>query len=114
MKFYYLFIIFIVIAKFIFFGLSIYREYLVFKKLENTNLYKNIDKWRLHSELLVNVLISFLLIYLFNPHYPKLYLIDKETKIILFAYGWITLVTASWEDIFGESFIFKLFKHFFK
>jgi len=113
MKFYHSFIILIVILKLMFFGLSIYREYLIFKKSKNSTLYDNITKLRLHSELIISLLISFLLIYLFNPYYPKIYLIDKETKIILFAYGWITLVTASWEDIFGESFIFKLFKDFF-
>ena len=41
-------------------------------------------------------MMSILLIYLFNPRVDRSVLIDKETKILLYLFGFILLIIAKW------------------
>jgi Mg2+/citrate symporter len=118
MKFYDVYIIFIILFKTTFFILSLIHIYLIIKERKSiknnsnknnksnnniNNFQKNIEYWRSRCEFVVNILISLLLIYLFNPISPKLYLIDRETKIVLFAFGFILFLTSRWSDFIDES-----------
>ena len=48
-----------------------------------------------------------LIIYLFNPKYNRENLIDYETKVLLYLFGFILLITAEWSAFFKESSWFK-------
>ena len=48
--------------------------------------------WAARVSFLFEMLIAFLLIYLFNPRNDKIYLIDMETKILLYVYGFILII----------------------
>jgi hypothetical protein len=83
----------------------------------NTNNLKTqqrIEYLRSSCEFVVTVLISSLLIYLFNPFYPKLYLVDKETKIVLCLFGIILLLTSKWHIVFNTNKFFVLFQEFLR
>ena len=51
-----------------------------------------------------------LLIYLFNPRNDRSILITHETKILLYLFGFILLITADWNVFFHESPFFKKFQ----
>ena len=125
MKYYDLYINLIVLLKVIFFILSIIHIYYKIKdNKKNTNnnndnsnkksqqTQQYIEYLRSRCEFVVTILMSFLLIYIFNPLYPKLYLIDGETKVLLFAFGFILLLTAKWSDFINVSNLFVLFQDF--
>ena len=54
--------------------------------------------------------MSCLLIYLFNPRSNRVVLIDNETKVLLFLFGIIVLITAKWNIFIKENQIFKYFQ----
>jgi len=80
----------------------------------NLTIEQHVEYLRSSCEFIVTALISLLLIYLFNPLYPKLYLIDKETKIVLFLFGIILLLTAKWNDFLRTDRLFALFQEFLR
>ena len=100
------FIFFIKILYLIFTGLTIYYTY---KK--NNNLVKIFTFWKHHIEFIFVALMSALLVILFNPFFNGFYLIDNETKLLLFIYGIIILINAQWGLFFKESNIFKIIKN---
>ena len=131
MKLYEYYIYLIIFFKTIFFILSLIHIYFKIKdnrnktsdntnNTNNTNnnnannlkIQQRVEYLRSSCEFIVTILISCLLIYLFNPLYPKLYLIDKETKIVLFLFGIILLLTSKWSDFFHTSKFFVLFQEF--
>jgi uncharacterized ion transporter superfamily protein YfcC len=131
MKYYGLFIYLIIFLKIIFFILSMMHIYFKIKdnkkntansntntnanNANNANNQKTIERveyLRSRCEFIVTFLMSLLLIYIFNPLYPKIYLIDKETKYLFFIFGTILLLTAKWSDFFDTGNFFKLFQEF--
>jgi hypothetical protein len=54
---------------------------------------------------------SGLLIYVFNPRVDRSILVDNETKVLLYLFGFILLITAKWELFFKESPLLKKFQH---
>ena len=52
-----------------------------------------------------------LLIFLFNPRVNKILLIDYETKILLYIFGFILLITADWSLFFEESKFLKYLQY---
>ena len=63
--------------------------------------------WAERVSSLFEILIAFLLIYLFNPlrHHP----IKKMTKITLFLFGIMTILRTNWSKFIGESLLANLF-----
>jgi hypothetical protein len=121
MKYYDLYIYLIIFFKIIFFILSIINIYLKIKNKKTTDNANNNTKQKIKNlveylrsrcEFIVTCLMSLLLIYIFNPLYPKLYLIDWETKYLLFVFGTILLLTAKWSNFFDTGNFFKLFQDF--
>jgi hypothetical protein len=47
--------------------------------------------------------MAILLIYLFNPRRGEMIMIDGETKILLYLFGVVLLITAKWADFFREA-----------
>jgi uncharacterized membrane protein YiaA len=63
--------------------------------------------WKERIEFVFIILMSFLLIYLFNVTTNRLSMIDHETKLLLFLFGFVLIITAKWDTFFEESEIFK-------
>lgn len=57
--------------------------------------------WAERISLLFEILIAFLLIYLFNPLNPRP--ITKMTKITLFMFGFLIILKTNWSTFIGES-----------
>ena len=80
--------------------------YLKIKGKENSDLDKKIVYWKDKFEFIFIFLMSLLLLYLFNPRKPDI-VIEGETKILLFLFGFVLLITAKWDIFFQESKWFK-------
>jgi predicted MFS family arabinose efflux permease len=65
-------------------------------------LEKRVSYCKTLTENLFMVLVSILLIYLFNPYHENKYLLDdKYVKALLFIYGILMLVTFDWTVFAG-------------
>ena len=105
-KIFYYFIYFIILVKCLFLFFAVWNFYL--KKKNNsdgwggtsgseTKLEKRVLYCKNLTENLFMVLVSILLIYLFNPYHENKYLLDdKYVKALLFIYGILMLVTFDW------------------
>ena len=98
MKIYNSFIYFIIFIKFFFIGLVIYLIYIKRKEPNNKNKINKITHLKKNVETVFSILMAFLLIYLFNQRYTKNELIlDYETRLLLFLFGFVILITREWE-----------------
>lgn len=91
-----MYITFIFLIKIGFIIMTITHIYLKAKGKEKSDLDKNILYWKERFEFIFIAMMSILLIYLFNPRVDRSVLIDKETKILLYLFGFILLITAKW------------------
>jgi hypothetical protein len=64
----------------------------------NTNIY-----FKERFELLFKFLMSALLIYLFFPRRKVPMPLDYETRILLYLFGWVLILSANWPSIIEES-----------
>lgn len=111
MKTFDIFISIIFVIKIIFILLSITYLYLKIKGDEKSKTYKNIAFWKKRTEFIFILLMAILLIYLFNPRSDKINLIDKESKLLLYLFGILLLVTSKWDDFITVSPLIKTLKH---
>lgn len=105
-----IYVIFIFLIKIGFILMAISHIYLKFKGKENTELDNKILFWKDRLEFIFIVTMALLLIYLFNPRTDKSILIDKETKTLLYLFGFVLLITSKWDIFIKESPWFKLFQ----
>ena len=84
-----------VIVKIIYIILAISRLYIKYKKPNAKKLLEEIELWKKRVEFVFIIMMSALLIYLFNPRKDHLYMIDKEAKILLYLYGVVMLFIAT-------------------
>ena len=77
------------------------------KKPSNEGTIKNIKYMQHRLEFVFAILLSFLLIFLFFPLRKTPIVLDRQTKVLLFAYGMIVLLNAEWGIFFKESPILK-------
>jgi hypothetical protein len=66
--------------------------------------------WKERLEFIFIALMALLLIYLFNPRRDRNVIIDYETKLLLYLFGFILLITAKWGDFIHENPLFKKFQ----
>ena len=52
--------------------------------------------------------MSLLLIYLFHPTIDRRHIINKETRFLLYLFGFILIITADWSDFIKEAPLLKL------
>ena len=99
------FIYFIILVKCLFLFFAVWNFYLKKKHGRGdgeTKLEKRISYCKNLTENLFMVLVSVLLIYLFNPYHENKYLLDdKYVKALLFIYGILILVTFDWTVFAG-------------
>lgn len=105
MKNYNIYITLVFIVKIIFIILAITRLYIKHKKPADQALFKKVDLWKAIVEFIFVLMMSFLLIYLFNPRNDRIHMIDNETKILLYLYGFVILILSSekaWTIMYPE------------
>ena len=96
----------ILVIKFAFIVMALTHLYLKLKGQANSELDQTIVYWKERFEFIFIFLMSFLLIYLFNPIKPTA-IINYETKVLLFLFGVVLLLTAKWDIFFKESNLLK-------
>jgi hypothetical protein len=99
---FYCFIYFIILMKVLFVFFAMCNFYLKKKNGNSggeTKLEKKITYYKNLTENIFIVLVSILLIYLFNPYYDNKYLLDdKHVKFLVFMYGTLMLITFDWSE----------------
>lgn len=106
-----IYIWFIFLIKIIFILLAVIHIYDKIKGQTNTPKDKNIVFWKDRIEFVFVLLMALLLIYLFNPKYNKPIVLDYETKLLLFLFGFILIITAKWKIFIKESVLFQRIQH---
>jgi hypothetical protein len=113
MNYYDAFIYFIIFIKIAFIIMTITHLYLKFYKVVKGDNYSELDKkivfWKERFEFIFVALMALLLIFLFSPRNNRIVLIDKETKVLFYLFGFILLITANWNLFIHESYAFKTF-----
>lgn len=90
--------------------MAITHVYLEIKGKEKTDLDKKILFWKERFEFIFTALMSVLLIYIFNPRYNNFNLIDKETEVLFYLFGFVLIITAKWRIFFEQSPLLKISK----
>lgn len=108
MNYYSSYIILVFIVKIIFVVLAVTHIYLKAKGKKESSLDKNIVYWKDRFEFIFAFLMALLLIYLFNPIQGKSVIISGETKLLLYLFGFVLLITAKWGAFIEESKWFKI------
>lgn len=57
---------------------------------------KNVEILKKIFEFIFTILMSLLLIYLFNPRYKKDIKLNHETNLLLFLFGFVLIITSDW------------------
>lgn len=102
-----IFIIFIKLVFLLFFIIEKYYAYQLYKnpssidKKYYTDNYNWATYWKERLELIFIILMAFVCIIVFYPFYSDTLFIDKETRLLLYIYGFIILITAKWDVIFN-------------
>jgi hypothetical protein len=109
MNVYDIYIYFVIFIKIIFIILSINIIILKKKHEDNTDKYKKLMFWKSRVEFIFIASMALLLILLFNP-YNKKNCVDNETRILLFLFGIILIITSKWDLFFQTSPIFSDFQ----
>jgi hypothetical protein len=101
----YIFLLFVL--KIIFILLASINLYLKIKGKESNELYKTSYYWKGRVEFIFTIFMALFMIYLFNPRINRIYMINGETKILLYLFGIVLLVTADWSNFIDESIWLK-------
>jgi hypothetical protein len=104
---YNIYVTFIFLIKIGFILMAVTHIYLKAKGKEKSDLDKKILYWKERFEFIFIALMSILLIYVFNPRTDRTILLDKETKLLLYLFGFILLITAKWDVFIKESPLVK-------
>ena len=97
----YIYLIFAIKIGFILMALS--HTYMKVKGKNDSDLDKKFVYWKGRFEFIFVLLMAILLIYLFNPIKDKSVIIDDETKMLLYLFGFVLLITADWSIFFNQS-----------
>jgi uncharacterized membrane protein YiaA len=76
----------------IFFVILLLANFYLQKKQKNTKLQTKITELKEKTETVFIILMSLLIIYLFNPFVIRSVTLDYETKLLLFIFGVISIV----------------------
>ena len=102
-----MYIYIIIFIKICFIISAITHGYLKRTNKLNSDLDKKALYWKEKLEFIFKALMAGLIIYLFNPKYNRENLIDYETKVLLYLFGFILLLTANWSAFVEESSWFE-------
>ena len=85
--------------KLVFMSSTIYLKYLEHQHKTNQTL----SYWKERSEFIFKACLSVILIILFNPRRKTPLVINSETKLLLYLYGFIVIFQADWKQFIKES-----------
>ena len=102
-----MYITFIFLIKVGFILMALTHIYLKAKGKEKSDLDKKILYWKERFEFIFIASMALLLIYLFNPRKNKNALIDYETSLLLYLFGFVLIITAKWDLFLKESPLMK-------
>ena len=103
-----IFILIIIVVKFLFIVLVLSESYFKYAKPEEQRIIETFRYWKERVKLIFIILMSFLLVYLFNPMANNERLIKHESKLLLFIFGLTLLVIVDWSIIFKESPLLRI------
>ena len=109
MNYFDIYIMLIFLVKIAFIILAVYRLYIKAKNPKDKNL-KTVEFWKERFEFIFITMMSVLLIYLFYPRVNRINMINGETKLLLYLFGFVLLLTENWSDFITESPLFKKFQ----
>jgi hypothetical protein len=92
------FLIFLLIEKY--YSYQLYHNPSAIKQKYDSENYNWAIYWKERLELIFIILMAFVCIIVFYPNYSDTIFIDKETRLLLFIYGFIILLTANWNILF--------------
>lgn len=108
MKWFDIFVTIIIFIKVLFIITALLHIYYKVKKQENSKNDKLALHWKERFEFVFTILMAALLIMLFNPRTgPKPVYITGETKLLLYLFGCVLLLTANWSVFIKEAPWFK-------
>lgn len=93
----------VIFIKVIFIILSIVHLELEYKGKTNSKMYKTIEYWRERMEFIFVFLMSLIIIYVFYPYSDRSNKLTKETKILLYLFGFILIITADWNNFIHQA-----------
>jgi hypothetical protein len=114
MKYFDMYVTLIFIVKIIFVILAVYRLYIKAKKPQDKKLLTTVEFWKERVEFIFITLMSIFLVYLFYPRSNNIIMINGESKLLLFLFGIVLLLTENWSSFFHESPLFKKFQGILK
>jgi hypothetical protein len=97
-----IYITLIFIVKIVFIILATYKLHIKNKKIQDKKLLQTLEVWKRRVEFIFITLMSLLLVYLFNPRTNHISMIDSETKMLLFLFGLVLLLTENWTSFIYE------------
>jgi hypothetical protein len=101
------FITFLLFLKIVFIILAVTHFYFKIEGHQNTKKDQQVVYWKERIEFIFIMGMSILIVYLFSPRRGKEITVTGETKVLLFLFGAVMLVTAKWENFFKTSIWFK-------
>jgi uncharacterized protein involved in response to NO len=97
----------IIFVKFLFIIMAITHLYLKATGQKDSDLDKRIVYWKERFEFIFVFLMAILLVYLFDIRHDRTGLIGRHTKLLLYLFGFVLLITAKWALFFKEAEWFK-------
>jgi len=89
--------------KILFILLAIAHLYMKKTNQVNSPTDKTIVYWKSRVDFIFTFFMALLLIYLFFPRSNRETRVNGETKLLLFLFGIILVITAEWSDFFHEA-----------
>ena len=104
---YYIIFIFIIKLLFLYFAIQTKHYSLKLKTEPKNKEYLQKEQinsyWKDRTEFIFILLMSLLILRLFNPRSTKPLYLDYETKLLLCIYAIVILITANWQLFIGDS-----------
>jgi hypothetical protein len=97
------FIYFIIAVKVVYLILELINFCLKLKGRKNTTKYNQIKYWKEKIAFFFKILMSIFLIYVFYPKVKRSDNLDKESKILLYLFGIILIISADWNGFIRDS-----------
>jgi len=112
MNYYDSFILCVFLSKILFVACGVLHFILVRKNKSENELSLNLALWKEYFEFIFLASMALLSMYLFNPLAEIRPAINKETRLLLFIFGFIVLINCKWELIVGHSKWLALLQYF--
>ena len=104
---YHAYVFFIIAVKVLFIIFALRHLYYKVKGEVDSDSDKKAVFWNERLEFVFIILMSVLLIYTFNPRSSRELKLDYETKLLMYLFGFILIITAKWDIFIHESPILK-------